>query len=179
MRALGQRAGRPRGSSLRKERSGTQPPGRIGGRPGQVQKNEPHDKWLVAGSSVVMKNRRLQAAAPWCSVGLFATGLLMSAALRLEWTFVLFELALVPMLFCVGMITPVGITLALNSVTEHRDIDSALLGALPFLLGGIAAPLTGLGDMIRSMTALVLLCSAVCLGLYLCSRRWDYSAPGN
>lgn len=126
-----------------------------------------------------MKIRRLQAAAPWCSVGLFATGLLMSAALRLEWPFVLFELALVPMLFCVGMITPVGITLALNSVTEHRGIASALLGALPFLLGGIAAPLTGLGDMIRSMTALVLLCSAVCLGLYLCSRRWDYSAPGH
>ena len=100
-------------------------------------------------------------------------------ALWLEWPFVLFELVLVPMLFCVGMITPVGITLALNSVTEHRGIASALLGALPFLFGGIVAPLTGLGDMIRSMTTLVLLCSVICLGLYLCSRRWNYSAPEN
>ena len=80
------------------------------------------------------------------------------------------------MLFCVGMITPVGITLALNSVTEHRGSASALLGALPFLLGGIVAPLTGLGDMIRSMTTLVLICSAICLGLYLYSRGWDYWA---
>ena len=134
---------------------------------------------LVVGSSVVMKIRRLSSATPWCSVGLFVTGLLMSVALWLEWPFVLFELVLVPMLFCVGMITPVGITLALNSVTEHRGIASALLGALPFLFGGIVAPLTGLGDMIRSMTTLVLLCSVICLGLYLCSRRWDYSAPEN
>ena len=132
---------------------------------------------LVAGSSVVMKIRRLPSATPWCSAGLFVTGLLMSVALWLEWPFFLFELLLVPMLFCVGMITPVGITLALNSVTENRGSASALLGALPFLLGGIVAPLTGLGNMIRSMTALVLLCSAVCLGLYLCSRRWNYSTP--
>ncbi len=69
---------------------------------------------LVVGSSVVMKIRRLSSATPWCSVGLFVTGLLMSVALWLEWPFVLFELVLVPMLFCVGMITPVGITLALN-----------------------------------------------------------------
>ena len=47
------------------------------------------------------------------------------------------------------------------------------------LFGGIVAPLTGLGDMIRSMTTLVLLCSVICLGLYLCSRRWNYSAPEN
>lgn len=134
---------------------------------------------LVVGSSVVMKIRRLASATPWCSVGLFVTGLLMSVALWLEWPFVLFELVLVPMLFCVGMITPVGITLALNSVTEHRGIASALLGALPFLFGSIVAPLTGLGDMIRSMTTLVLLCLVICLGLYLCSRRWDYSAPEN
>lgn len=132
---------------------------------------------LVIGSSVVMKIKRLASAAAGCSAGLFATALLVSAALWLEWPFVLFELVLVPMLFCVGMITPVGITLALSSVTEHRGIASALLGALPFLLGGIVAPLTGLGDMIRSMTALVLLCSAVCLGLYLYSRRWSYAAP--
>ena len=132
---------------------------------------------LVAGSSVVMKIRKLPSAAPWCSVGLFAAGLLPSAALQMEWPFFLFEILLVAMLFCVGMITPLGITLALNSVTEHRGIASALLGALPFLLGGIVAPLTGLGNMIRSMTILVLLCSAVCVGLYFCSRRWDYSMP--
>lgn len=128
---------------------------------------------LVAGSSVVMKIRRLQSATPWCSAGLFVGGLLVSVALWMEWPFVLFEAFLIAMLFCVGMITPIGIALALDAVTEHRGSASALLGALPFLLGGIVAPLTGLGNMIRSMTALILLCSAVCLILYLISRRWN------
>ncbi len=132
---------------------------------------------LVAGSSLVMKIRRLPSATPWCAVGLPVMGLLASLALWLGWPFALFEIVLLPMLFCVGMLTPIGITLALNSVTEHRGIASALLGAVPFLLGGLVAPLTGLGDMIRSTTALILLCSAVCLCLYLFSRRWDYDAP--
>lgn len=120
---------------------------------------------LVVGSSVVMKIKHLENVTPWCSVGLFAAGVLVSVALWMEWPFVLFELALVLMLLCVGMITPVGITIALNSVSEHRGIASAMLGSFPFLLGGIVAPLTGLGNMIHSMTALVLLCSAVCLCL--------------
>lgn len=131
---------------------------------------------LVAGSTLVMRVRNLPAALPWCAVGLPVTGLLASLALWQAWPFFLFEIVLIPMLFCVGMITPIGITLALNSVTEHRGIASALLGAVPFLLGGIVAPLTGLGDMIRSTTALILLCSAVCMGLYVVARRWDYSA---
>lgn len=131
---------------------------------------------LVAGSSAMMKVKRLSAVTPWCSVGLFVTGAVMSVALWSGWSFAVFEAALVAMLVCVGMMTPVGITLALDSVTEHRGTASALLGAVPFLLGGIVAPLTGLGNMIYSMTGIVLFCSAVCLCLYLCSRRWDYDA---
>jgi drug resistance transporter, bcr/cflA subfamily len=131
---------------------------------------------LVAGSSIVMKIKNLSSATPWCSVGLFVTGAMMSVALWMDWSFAVFELALVLMLLCAGMMTPVGITLALNSVSEHRGIASAMLGSFPFLLGGIVAPLTGLGDMIRSMTTLVLLCSAVCLCLYLYSRRWKFDS---
>lgn len=127
---------------------------------------------LVVGSSLVMKIKNLPSVTPWCSIGLFVTSAIVSAALELEWPFAIFELALVSMLLCVGMITPIGITLALNSVSEHRGIASAMLGSFPFLLGGIVAPLTGLGNMIHSMTALVLLCSAICLCLYLYSRRW-------
>lgn len=134
---------------------------------------------LVVGSSVVMKIKHLENVTPWCSIGLFVMSVLVSVALWMEWPFVLFELALVLMLLCVGMITPVGITLALNSVSEHRGIASAMLGSFPFLLGGIVAPLTGLGNMIHSMTALVLLCSAVCLCLYLYSRRWNFGSSAD
>lgn len=129
---------------------------------------------LVVGSSIVVKIRNLTSATPWCSIGLFVSSVMVSVALWAEWPFAVFELALVVMLLCVGMITPVGITLALNSVNEYRGIASAMLGSFPFLLGGLVAPLTGLGNMIHSMTALVLLCSAICLCLYMYSRRWKY-----
>lgn len=127
---------------------------------------------LVIGSSVVMKVRNLTSAVPWCSTGLFVAGLLVSSSLWFEWHFFLFEAAIISMLFCVGMITPTGITLALDSIDENKGIASAMLGSLPFLLGGIVAPLTGLGNMIHSMTALVVICSSICLALCLVSRRW-------
>ncbi|MDE5987404.1 MAG: multidrug effflux MFS transporter [Prevotella sp.] len=134
---------------------------------------------LVVGSSMVMNVKRLSTVTPWCSAGLLATGIMVSVSLWLEWPFAVFELMIVLMLLCVGMMTPVGITLALNAVSEHRGIASALLGSVPFLLGGIVAPLTGLGNMIHSMTAIVLLCSVVCMGLYLYSRRWNFDSTGN
>lgn len=129
---------------------------------------------LVIGSSAVMKVKNLPSIVPWCTAGLSAAGILVSAALLLEWPFFIFEAAVFLMLFCVGMMTPTGITLALDSVNENRGIASALLGSLPFLLGGIVAPLTGLGNMIYSMSAIIVTCCFICIMLYLWSRRWKY-----
>lgn len=127
---------------------------------------------LVAGSAVVMKIGNLRAATGAGSAGLLATAALTSWALLRGWPFPLFEAMLFPMLFCVGLLTPVAITRALRVVTEHRGMAAALLGAVPFFLGGIVAPLTGIGDMLRSMSLLILLCSAVCAALWIVSRRW-------
>lgn len=126
---------------------------------------------LVTGSAIVMKIRNLQQAAKWSSLGLPAMAVLTSAALLLSWPFLVFEVFLFLMLFCVGTITPVAITLALRSVTENRGMASALLGAVPFLLGGIVAPLTGIGNMLYSMTLIVTLCAVICMGLWMVSRK--------
>ena len=134
---------------------------------------------LVVGSSVVMKNPTFVIGYAVVLRRVVRHGLLMSVALWLEWPFVLFELVLVPMLFCVGMITPVGITLALNSVTEHRGIASAPAGSPAVPVRRHRGAAHRLGDMIRLDDHACLLCSVICLGLYLCSRRWDYSAPEN
>lgn len=126
---------------------------------------------LVTGSGAVMKIADLRKATALSVIGLLATSLLASAALYSGWAFALFEILLFSMLFCVGMLTPVAITRALDTVTENRGAATALLGAVPFLLGGIAAPLTGIGDMIRSTTLLLAACSVICLLLWLLSRR--------
>lgn len=127
---------------------------------------------LVTGSAVVMRIKNLQAAARWSALGLLTMAVLMSAALLCQWPFGVFEVALFPMLFCVGAMTPVGITLALRSVTGHKGMASALLGAVPFMLGGLVAPLTGIGNMLRSLSLIVTLCAAVCAGLWAVSRNW-------
>ncbi len=133
---------------------------------------------LVAGSTVVMKITNLEAATRWSAVGLLVMASLVSLALLLAWPFGLFEGCLFLMLFCVGLITPVTITLALRSVQENRGMAAALLGAVPFLLGGIVAPLTGLGDIVRSTVLCIMVCSFVCMCLWVISYRWGSGCHG-
>ena len=126
---------------------------------------------LVAGSSVVMKIKNLEAATKWSTVVLAAMAVLILTALLLAWPFGLFEVFLFIMLVCVGLLTPATITLALRSATENRGMAAALLGAVPFLLGGIVAPLTGVGNIIRSTSLSIVACACGCLCLWMISRR--------
>lgn len=125
---------------------------------------------LVIGSSVVMKIKKLEAAIRWSTFVLTSMAVLILLALLLEWPFALFEVFLFFMLFCVGLLTPASITLSLRSVTGNRGMAAALLGAVPFLLGGTVAPLTGLGNIIFPTALSIVVCSFVCLCLWGISR---------
>lgn len=131
---------------------------------------------LVAGSSVVMKIKNLEAATKWSTIVLVCMAVCILLALLLALPFVLFEVFLFAMLVCVGLLTPATITLALRSVKENRGMAAALLGAVPFLLGGIVAPLTGLGNIVRSTALSIVVCALVCLCLWEISRRWKAGA---
>ncbi|MDE6493951.1 MAG: Bcr/CflA family efflux MFS transporter [Bacteroidales bacterium] len=134
---------------------------------------------LVIGSSVVIKMKDLRKVISMSVAGLFVTGGLTAAALLAGWSFLLFEVFLFLMLFAVGMINPVAVTLALGSVKENRGAAAALVGALPFLFGGIIAPLTGLGNIVRSMAFLIVLSVLICVVLWLISRKWKYEETEN
>lgn len=120
---------------------------------------------LVAGSSVVMRIKNLEMATRRSTFVLVAMAVFSSLALLLEGSFALFEVFIFLMLFCVGLLTPATITLALRTITEKRGMAAALLGAIPFLLGGIVAPLTGLGNIIHSTALSITACALVCLCL--------------
>lgn len=120
---------------------------------------------LVAGSSVVMRIKNLEMATRRSTFVLVAMAVFSSLALLLEGSFALFEVFIFLMLFCVGLLTPATITLALRTITENRGMAAALLGAVPFLLGGIVAPLTGLGNIIHSTALSITACALVCLCL--------------
>lgn len=120
---------------------------------------------LVAGSSVVKRIRKLEVATRRSIFVLVAMAVFSSLALLLEGSFALFEVFIFLMLFCIGLLTPATITLALRSITENRGMAAALLGAVPFLIGGIVAPLTGLGNILRSTALGITVCALVCLCL--------------
>ncbi len=132
---------------------------------------------LVIGSSTVMKIRNLHKATMLSTFGLFAASILTSLSLLQEWHFCLFEITVFMMLFCVGMLTPVSIARALDSINENKGVASALLGSTPFLLGGVVAPLTGIGNMIHSTITLILTCSGICMLLCLYSKKWVPKKP--
>ncbi|MCM1372378.1 MAG: hypothetical protein NC113_07000 [Bacteroides sp.] len=71
----------------------------------------------------------------WSTFVLMAMAVLSLSALLLAWPFAMFEVFIFLMLFCVGLLTPATITLALCTITENRGMAAALLGAVPFLLG--------------------------------------------
>lgn len=130
---------------------------------------------LVAGSSVVMKIKNLETVTRWSTFVLTAMAVLSSLALLFGWPFAVFEVFIFLMLFCIGLLTPATITLALRTITENRGMAAALLGAVPFLLGGIVAPLTGLGNIILSTSISITVCAFFCLFLWTVSYRCRFS----
>ncbi|MDO5538086.1 MAG: multidrug effflux MFS transporter, partial [Desulfovibrionaceae bacterium] len=133
---------------------------------------------LIAGSALVMRLKKLEQALLAGAAGQLVCAVLAGCALSFGWPLALFELPLVPMLFCVGLLTPLGNSLAISAADRHRGTASALLGALPFLLAAICAPITGTGDILTPTTVLMVLCAGVTFGACLVTRHWTYSLTG-
>jgi DHA1 family bicyclomycin/chloramphenicol resistance-like MFS transporter len=73
-----------------------------------------------------------------------------------------------------GVVGPNFIALGMARSRGRAGTASALIGATTFLVGGIVSPLTGLGDPVLSVAALIALCAAGGLVLVLIvTRRGD------
>lgn len=75
---------------------------------------------LVGGSAVVMKIRDTGAILWFGIYGLMATCVLTSCALSQGWHFLLFEAALLSMIFCCGALIPLTTTLALDAEPDNK-----------------------------------------------------------
>lgn len=130
---------------------------------------------LVAGSAFVMKaanNPKLLLR--FGVFGLLGACALTSGALLLGFSFPVFEAALFLMILCCGILIPLTTMLGLDSESENAGVAAALLGALSFLAGGVAAPLVGIGNMLVSVVVLFCVGSIASLVLWLVSRRYNY-----
>ena len=126
---------------------------------------------LIMGSMLVVRLKQQQSCLMPGTIGLLLTCGLTSFALLAEWPFIVFEVTLFFMIFSCGMLIPIGNTLALDSERENKGIAAALLGAVAFLFGGLAAPLVGLGNLIYSTVILFMTGALMALFSWLHARQ--------
>ena len=106
---------------------------------------------VAVGSMVALKFRYLKTASFAGAIGLLVFACVEAAVMwLLPHTFLAFELLLLPMLFCCGMIFTAGNTLAMNEGRATAGDASALLGMMGYVFGGIVSPLVGQGNILHA-----------------------------
>lgn len=118
---------------------------------------------IMVGSFFVMRYRSVRRGlAAGCRLFL-ALGVVVAVSLVLDAGVAVLEIALIALLFSLGMILPTSTTLALKMERNNSGSASAILGFMTFLIGGITSPLAGLGNMIVSTSSLIILCCLLTL----------------
>lgn len=106
---------------------------------------------VAAGSMLALKFRPLKSAAMYASVGLLIfVGIITYILFHHPDSFWGYELLLLPILFCLGMIFTVSNTLAMNEGRNMAGDASALLGIIGYIFGASVSPLVGQGNIMHS-----------------------------
>lgn len=106
---------------------------------------------VAAGSMIALKFRPLKNAALAGAIGLLVFSIIEAAVLWFApHSFWAFELLLLPVLFCSGMIFTVGNTLAMNEGRATAGDASALLGIVGYIFGAVISPLMGQGNILHA-----------------------------
>lgn len=126
---------------------------------------------VVAGSMVALKFKVLKKAAVVGAIFLIVSVLAEAIALWLCDHFLAYELLLLPMLFCLGMIFTVSNTLAMNEGRADAGGASAVLGVGGYAFGAVVSPLVGMGNILHSTaTAFVAIGLIVLVSAILTNR---------
>lgn len=114
---------------------------------------------IMGGSLAVVRFRSITGGLKAGAAGFLALSVVtvatMLAGLSVVWVEAAFFLTLV----CLGMLLPTSTTLALEPVRANSGNASAVLGFLTFFVGGVCSPLAGVGNMLYSTSALILICA--------------------
>lgn len=126
---------------------------------------------IVAGATLVMKFRRIKVGARMGAACLTVTAAVQAVALFTIDNFIIFEVALIPMLFALGMIFTVTNTMAMNDGRTEAGDASALVGLSGYVFGGIVSPLVGMGNILHSTAIAIAVLAILTLMLSHISYR--------
>ena len=113
---------------------------------------------LGAGLAAVLPSAR--AGVRVSCVGMLAFTVVVAATLLLDLGFVYYEIAVCLMLAFMGITLTSSTTIALDSARDHAGTASALSVAAGFLVGGVVAPVMGMGNILYS-TAITFVAGAL------------------
>lgn len=126
---------------------------------------------VAAGSMTALKFRLLKNAALYGGIGLAAACAAVAYILFAHpESFWGYELLLLPMLFCLGMIFTVSNTLAMNEGRNTAGDASALIGIMGYIFGAVVSPLVGAGEIMHS-TGVAYIVLTVITGVF---AWWSY-----
>ena len=84
---------------------------------------------------------------------------------------VLFEVTVIPGMFCMGMIFTGANTLAMNEGRQFAGESSAILGVTGYIFGGIASPLVGIGNVMHSTAIVFVALTVIVLAISQVSHK--------
>lgn len=111
--------------------------------------------FVAIGSIIALKFKPLKLAAYYGALGMGVFVTLQFFALWFINNMWIYEILTVLMLFCMGLVFSASNTLAMNEGRAQAGEASAVLGIVGYVLGGIASPLVGIGNVAHS-TAIVM-----------------------
>lgn len=118
---------------------------------------------IMMGSLLSMRFRSISQGMGTGSLLFWIMSLVVSVTLLFNIPVQGIETAFFLQMFCLGLILPTSMTLALNLERENSGNASAILGFLTFLAGGVVSPLTGLDNMITTTAIIITICSTFTL----------------
>lgn len=127
--------------------------------------------FIAAGSMIALKFKVLKNAA-WIA-GLLL--MLSTIAQIVQFYFIdkfwPFELLMIPMIFCLGMIFTVSNTLAMNEGRHDAGGASAVIGVMGYIFGATVAPLVGIGNIMHSTAITFGVLALITLGFSFATHR--------
>lgn len=106
--------------------------------------------FAAAGSMIALKFKVFQKAARVGAYILLISVMAQAVALWFVHSFWLFESLMVLIIFALGLIFSVSNTLAMNEGRNQAGEASALLGIGGYIVGALASPLVGIGNVLHS-----------------------------
>ena len=124
---------------------------------------------LAISSGVASRFGDMRSVLRYASTGMVVASMLLAGALVFNIGFWAYEGALFLMYLFVGAVCTGSTTLAMEAGRENAGIASAFFGAIGYMVGGVASPLVGLGDIF--ITSSIVFVALTTLSLVLSLRK--------